>query len=264
MKIVAIGDPHGDVAKLRKIPLKNSDLILVTGDLGKADLARKRAFENIERRQKGLDEIKETPKLDKAQYMEVYKSSMDVLIYLSKFAPVYTIFGNVESTDEEVRKREKKIGLKLPYFVNRISRIKNVEIINNRLRNFKGVKIGGLEYFVDDIWVETFKPNRYEEKLKRSNKQTEKAKRILNWFGKLDVLVCHQPPYGVLDKVTNKVAPKNWQGLHAGSNVILDYIKRQQPKYVFCGHIHEGEGYRKIGKTEIYNLGVCGYKIIEL
>ena len=264
MRIVAIGDPHGDVIKLREIPLKNTDLILLTGDLGKADLARKFTFMNVERRQKGLAEIKETPQFDKRCYMQVYNSSMDVLKYLSRFAPVYTIFGNVESTDEEVRKREKKIGLNLPYFVSGINRIKNVEIINNRIRNFNGVKIGGLEYFVDDIWIRTFKPNGYEEKLKRANKQTEKAKRILNWFGKLDILVCHQPPYRVLDEVTNKAAPKHWQGLHAGSKVVLDYIKKTNPKYVFCGHIHEGEGTARIGKTEVYNLGVCGYKIVEI
>ena len=264
MKIVAIGDPHGDVAKLRKIPLKDSDLILLTGDLGKADLARKFVFTNIERRQKGLDEIKETPQFDKRFYMEIYNSSINVLRYLSRFAPVYTIFGNVESTDEEVRKREKEIKLKLPYFVSGINKMKNVEIINNRLRNFKGVKIGGLEYFVDDIWVETFKPKDYENKLKKSLRETVKAKRILDWFGNIDILVCHQPPYGVLDKVTAKFAPKHWQGLHAGSKVVLDYIKKTNPKYVFCGHIHEGEGMAKIGKTEVYNLGVCGYKIIEL
>ena len=45
---------------------------------------------------------------------------------------------------------------------------------------------------------------------------------------------------------------------------MLDYIKKYQPKYVFCGHIHEGEGKAKIGKTEVYNLGVAGHKIINL
>ena len=39
MKVLVIGDPHGVLPK--KIPRK-VDLILITGDLGKADLARKR------------------------------------------------------------------------------------------------------------------------------------------------------------------------------------------------------------------------------
>ncbi len=210
-----------------------------------------------------MPKLEETPQQDKAQYMEVYNSSIDVLRYLSKFAPIYAIFGNVESTDAEVKKRARKIRLKLPLYVSSIDRIKNVEIINNRLRNFNGVKIGGLEYFVDDIWVRIFKPKNYEKRLKDALKDTKKAKRILREFYDADILVCHQPPYGVLDKVTAKFAPKHWRGLHAGSKVILDYIKRKQPKYVFCGHIHEGEGFKKIGKTEVYNLGICGYKIVE-
>jgi Icc-related predicted phosphoesterase len=92
-----------------------------------------------------------------------------------------------------------------------------------------------------------------------------KAKKILNNFGFLDILVSHHPPYGYLDKVSSKYnPPKPWIGKHAGSKTILDYIKKYQPKYVFCGHIHEGEGKAKIGKTEVYNLGVAGHKIINL
>ncbi len=100
--------------------------------------------------------------------------------------------------------------------------------------------------------------------MKRAKKQTEKAKSVLTRFERVDILVCHQPPYGVLDKVTAKFAPKHWQGKHAGSETIRRYIERKQPLYVFCGHIHEGEGMKRIGKTEVYNLGVCGYKVVSL
>ncbi len=46
--------------------------------------------------------------------------------------------------------------------------------------------------------------------------------------------------------------------------MILDFIKDNQPAYAFCGHIHEGEGKKMIGKTQVYNLGVCGWKLIEI
>ena len=87
---------------------------------------------------------------------------------------------------------------------------------------------------------------------------------VLKRFGEIDILLCHQPPHGILDKVTAKFAPKHWKGKHAGSKTILDYIQKYHPKYVFCGHIHEGEGMRKIGASEVYNLGVCGYKLVKL
>ncbi len=56
MKILVIGDPHG-ILKVKKTYLKKADLILITGDIGKADLMRKMAFENIERKKKCLSEI---------------------------------------------------------------------------------------------------------------------------------------------------------------------------------------------------------------
>lgn len=60
-------------------------------------------------------------------------------------------------------------------------------------------------------------------------------------------------------------APKRFWGKHVGSRVILNYIKKYQTRYVFCGHIHEGKGYAKIGKSEVYNLGhEEDYKLINI
>lgn len=265
MKIIAIGDPHGSLDKVKQIPLKGIELIVLTGDLGKADLMRKIAFDNIERKKQGLPEIKYTSNQEKRAFMEAYNSTLKIIDYLRKFAPVYTIYGNVESRNPETKKQSRKIGIKLPFLTDKLNSYKNVKVINNRYVNFNGVKIGGLDYFIDDIWVRTFKPSDYKKRLKSSKRLTLKAKRILNQFANkdVDILICHQPPYGILDKVTAKFAPKHYQGKHAGSKVILDFIKKHQPRYVFCGHIHEGEGNKKIGATEIYNLGVCGYKIID-
>ncbi len=246
MKILAIGDPHGNLSKLKRIPIKGVDLILLTGDIGKADLARKISFENVERKKKGLPKKKLTRKEEKAIDNEVMKSSIKILKYLSKFAPVYTIQGNV--------------GLDH----SKINKIRKVSLIKNKLRNINAVRIGFLEYFIDTCWIRDFKPFDYRESMKKAKKETDKARRVLKKFKNVDILICHQPPYGILDKVTWKKAPKHYQGKHAGSKVILDYIKKTQPKYVFCGHIHEGKGMKKIGKTEVYNLGIAGYKILKV
>ncbi len=266
MRILAIGDPHGDLKKIKKISIRNLDLILLTGDLGKADLARKRFFENVERRKRGLEELEEDSKYAKAVHMEIHDSTIKILKYLSRYALVYTIEGNVGiATKSNVREYRKKYGLKLPATREEISLMRNVYLVKNRLRVINGLRIGFLEFFTDISWVRDFKPSDYRKRMKRAKKQTDKARRILQRFGSvIDILLFHQPPYGVLDKVTFKSAPKDWRGKHAGSKAILDYIKKYQPKYAFCGHIHEGEGFRKIGKTEVYNLGVCGYKIIEI
>ncbi|MBU0906765.1 MAG: metallophosphoesterase [Nanoarchaeota archaeon] len=266
MKILAIGDPHGDLSKIKKIPKKNADLILLTGDLGKADLARKIFFENLKRKQQGLPQMEETKKQTKAVHMEIHISTISILRYLSKFAKVYTIQGNVGiPTKTQVKEDYKKHKIKMPFTREMVNKMRNVKLIKNRSKVFGNLKIGFLEMFTDVSWVRGFKPMGYRKKMKKAKKETEKAKRILKRFGNVDILVSHQPPYGYLDKVSGKYgAPKNWWGKHAGSKILLKAIKKYQPKYVFCGHIHEGEGHAKIGKTDVYNLGVAGHVIINL
>ena len=34
MKVLVVGDPHGQIDKIKKIPMKGIELILLTGDLG--------------------------------------------------------------------------------------------------------------------------------------------------------------------------------------------------------------------------------------
>ncbi len=239
MKILVIGDPHGKLPK--KIP-NNVDLILVTGDIGKADLARRRAFENIERKKKGLPELEDDANFSKKVWKEIYDSTLQILKRLSKIAPVYTILGNVGGSmikESERKKEEKKWKIKLPSFHLVLNRIKNFHLVRNKIRKVKGLRVGFLEYFNDICWSKEFNEKDKKE-IKKAKRETTKAKKILEWFAKqkINVLLCHQPPYGVLDRMMNKKGPKHWQGKHAGSKVILDFIKKYQPKIVLCGHIH--------------------------
>jgi len=70
-------------------------------------------------------------------------------------------------------------------------------------------------------------------------------------------LVVHFPPYGsLLDRVR--------QGEHAGSRVLREWVKRVQPAYLFCGHIHECAGRSdRIGATQCFSVGKAGH-LIEL
>ncbi len=265
MKILVIGDPHG-YSKYKESVLKKADLILMTGDIGKADLARKRYFENTKRRLKGLKELKEDSKFMKKVHMEIHNSTIEILRKLGKFASVYTIQGNVGiPTKKQVKEDKEKWGIKIPYTRDIVNKMKNVSLIKNRLRLINRLRIGFLEYFEDVCWYKEFN-EKDKDRIKKAKKETAKAKKVLRNFKNLDILICHQPPYGVLDKVSKKYnPPKSWIGKHAGSKVILDYIKKKQPKYVFCGHIHEGKGKAKIGKTEIYNVGYNGdYVLLDI
>ena len=259
MKIFVVGDPHGVLPK--KIP-KNIDLILITGDLGKADLARKIAFENTERRKDGLPKREITKIEAKKIHMEIHNSTLNILKYYSKYAPVYSIQGNVGIPNlSQIREDKKKYGINIPYTLDIVNKINNVHLVKNQLRIINKLRIGFLEYFVDTCWIKEF-GEKDKKRINKSKKETEKAKRILKRFKNLDILVCHQPPYNILDKVNFPGAPSYWKNKHAGSKIILDYVKKYQPKYVFCGHIHEAKGKAKIGKTQIYNVGNNGDYIL--
>jgi len=257
MRILAIGDPHGEF-DFSKIKNEKFDLILVTGDLGKSDLLRRTAFKNIKRKQKGLEEVYDI-RIEKKAVLESINTSIDLVRRFSKIAPVYTIFGNLEESDEEIKKRAKNLKCKLPHMSKEFKKI-GVKIINNKLLKINDLKIGGLRFFWDVKWTKNVSENK--KWIKLSVKETKTAKLTLRKFKKLDILLCHQPPFGILDKINYPSSPHN--GLRAGSKLILQYVNKYQPKYVFCGHIHEAEGMKKVGKTVVYNLGKGGFKIFEI
>jgi Icc-related predicted phosphoesterase len=65
-------------------------------------------------------------------------------------------------------------------------------------------------------------------------------------------LVAHVPPF---DSKLDEFAA----GKHAGSTALRSWIDRQQPEYLFCGHIHECAGREDlIGQTHCFNVGKPG------
>ncbi len=67
------------------------------------------------------------------------------------------------------------------------------------------------------------------------------------------VLVSHNPPVG--DKVDSFDGEH-----HAGSQKFTDFILKNKPVAVICGHIHEGTNIEKIGDTVVINPGSLGEK----
>ena len=65
----------------------------------------------------------------------------------------------------------------------------------------------------------------------------------------VDVLITHGPPMGYRD-LTNR-------GMQAGCEELLAALERVQPALHICGHIHEGYGVTRIGRTTCVNASVC-------
>lgn len=83
-----------------------------------------------------------------------------------------------------------------------------------------------------------FTPSEYSEEYYYS---------ILKKFDYADnsILISHSPPYGILDRT--------YDGVNAGSLAIRDFMSRFD--YIFCGHIHESYGIKKVSETLVINAG---------
>ena len=88
-------------------------------------------------------------------------------------------------------------------------------------------------------------PNEFDE--------NEIASFILQGYNKvkdspLKLFISHAPPFHTsVDIVTN--------GQHVGSLAVREFIENYQPDVCITGHIHEGKGEDKIGRTVVINPG---------
>ncbi|MCS7303729.1 MAG: metallophosphoesterase [Thermoguttaceae bacterium] len=77
---------------------------------------------------------------------------------------------------------------------------------------------------------------------------------------KTHILLSHVPPRDCkLDRT--------FLGRHVGSQSLRRFIDQVQPDLVVCGHIHEGRGLDRIGRTWILNCGAASagnYGLIEV
>lgn len=81
----------------------------------------------------------------------------------------------------------------------------------------------------------------------------EEAAIDLKDFPKVDILLLHAAPYGLLDTPGDVV--------HTGSHAVREYVERTTPKYIFCGHdspslemIHNGIKIYRTHKSRIIEI----------
>lgn len=221
MKILALGDPHGKLPKdLDSIIKKNKiDVIVCVGD-----------YSGVKMNPDGSGSTNN-------------RDPKKIIKKLSSFQlPILTLKGNMYNNRKSKKIFTKEIKKYKKIYYKTVGKVK---IINHVFLLFDVIfeKHNAVtRWCLNQI---SLNPKR-EKKLNKLLKENKDA-----------VLICHNPPYGIVDKAFN--------GKHVGSKIILKAIKKYQPKLVLCGHIHEAKGKGKIGETKIYNLGWHGnYKIIKI
>ena len=122
-----------------------------------------------------------------------------------------------------------------PFFANK--HLTNAIYLQN-----SGIEIDGIKF-----WGSPMTPafNGMRGGLTFYTNSDKEAKNV--WSGmpkKIDVLLTHGPPYGILDEVTRYT-----DGIpyieHVGDQMLLSKVIKIQPKYHIFGHIHENYGIQK-------------------
>jgi Icc-related predicted phosphoesterase len=82
-----------------------------------------------------------------------------------------------------------------------------------------------------------------------------------------DVLICHGPPYGILDTVRRRQQefPSNTYYEKLGSHALAKALGRVRPKVAAWGHIHDAYGQKTIGETTYINASLLdeGYNLVN-
>ncbi len=256
MKIIALGDFHGKFPDQLKNRIKREkpDLILSTGDYANADKIRKLVFKHWTKRS-WVDAVgrKKAKQLEK----EAFNSGMKILSKLNSLnIKTLVIWGNTDfyKRDKYLDSKEVSPG----YFDDKIKKMKNVFLIDRRKAKIKNIDIIGHGGYLDitDYIKNSIDKGKKKKKVRldRYNKYKKDLFRLLsNKKPKNFIFLTHYTPYGVFDKVKFRKSPM--YGRHAGFEPYNQIIKKYKPLLCICGHMHEYQGVKKLGKTAIIATG---------
>jgi len=259
MNILAIGDFHGKFPENLKEEAKKADLILCTGDFANADKIRKLIFKYwMGKNWYEVVGLKKAKQLEK----ESFDSGLKILKELNKLnKKVYVVFGNSDFY------KERASGLNDPilipgFYEDKIKKLNKISLVDNKKLSIKYFDILGFGGYVDSTEYIKNPIDKDKEdqiiRLERYLYDKLKLKKLFLKKGKNKdfILLAHYPPYGVMDKILFKKSPMN--GKHIGWEPYNKIIKKYNPKLVLCGHMHEYQGKKNLGKSLIVNPGPAG------
>lgn len=255
MNILAIGDFHGRFPGRLKREAKKADLIIALGDYANADKIRKIIFKHWTDKP-----WYEVVGMKKAQQMEKesFYSGLKVLRELNNLGkPVYLIWGNTDFYKDYATSEPPVI---MPgYYENRIKKMKNLILLDKKKRKTKRTEIVGHGGYVDVTGFIKKSFEKDEKKRQRRLKRYKKSEKMLKKLllkhkpDKNFIFVIHYTPIGAFDKVLFENSPM--YGKSAGWKPYNEAIKKHLPKLVLCGHMHEYQGKKKLGKSLVVNPG---------
>lgn len=258
MKILVIGDFQGKLPdKLRKSILKKDfDLVVGVGDYAGISEWRsyfldyfKRAVSGKERKtpeqyfgKKGYKKLLEK---DSESFKKVF-SFMNELNRRTVF-----VFGNGDDKwyDYPFENEKEKVTKDKIKFLRGMRAMEDITYGKTKIFGVNFVGFGG---YMD---VEANWNGKKDESYKRRMKRINNSQKRLNFLmkSKPEVLVLHYPPRGVFDIIRDK--NNSYNGKSAGIEMFRKAILKYKPKLVLCGHMHEYQGVKRLGKSLVVNPG---------
>jgi Icc-related predicted phosphoesterase len=249
MRILAIGDFHGKFPEKLRKEAKKADVILSTGDFTNSDKIRKIIFKYWTN--KSWIEVvgkKKAKLLEK----ESFYSGLKVLKELNSLGKrTFIVFGNTDFYKSE------RSQLFPEYYEKNIKHLKNLILIDKRKSKLKGIEVIGHGGYVDSTEYIKHPIDKDKKKQKlRLVRYKEYEKNLFKLFSgkpKNFIFLTHYTPYGYFDKISSKKGPM--YGKHVGFEPYNKVIKKYNPLLCICGHMHEYQGMKRLGKTIVINPG---------
>lgn len=260
MKILAIGDLHGEISeKLKKnISKEEFDFVIGIGDYaGIEDWMP--WVRHVLKLKKGKNRKSPEEFYGKKKFKELikkdYNVGKEVLLFLNHLGkPGFFIFGNGDEGDWYDYPFSKKPIKAKKSRLNFLKKIRNIKEMTYKVRNYKGISFLGFGGYMD---VSANDVLRDRESQERANNRTKKAEKRMNVLikklKKKSIFILHYPPRGIFDKILDKKNPA-YRG-SSGIDFFRKAILEEKPFLVLCGHMHEYVGKKKLGSSWVVNPG---------
>lgn len=225
--ILAVGDVHADVDRLCDLinQYPDTDYVLQVGDLVTPRTEEDLKYQFSPKRHQQLK-----------SFPDYYKGIKQIP------RPTYFIGGNHESWNYLDSFNDGGVLIPNLTYFGRVGRI-----------NLDGINVAGISGIYRSGYTESNKRTTAKRLKDRCYFMMEDYDR-LDKMTDIDVLLMHEWPTGL--NLPENIAERFPE---QRSDLMYQWIRKNQPKYVFCGHMHiPFEG--KIGESKVYCLSHIGMK----
>ncbi len=281
MNLLIVGDFQGVFSERMKERMKKEkfDAIVAVGDYAGISDFRQYIMYYFNQMKKKLPVKNAEEFFGKEKLKKLIKKDDDaaknVLRKLDKLGkPVFLVFGNGDDRwynypfDGNTKMNLPKTHAQF------LKKLKNVKVMTYGKKKFEGINFVGAGGYMDiDAYFDRkhFSSGDENERIirKRIGRREKNRKKFFDTLestiGKR-IFILHYPPKGVFDIIRDKKDnPMN--GKSAGIGFFSEAIKKYKPLVVFCGHMHEYVGVKKLHGVQVVNPGDAEhgkYAIVEI